>query len=142
MKMGTVKTEITLKRSSDVANVLSGLIQEKDVHMLTVQATVDTGAMTLIINEEIRERLGLGVADKKFVRVANGQRVECLVTEPVEVYWENRSSVEKAIVMPGLSEVLLGVTPLEAMDLMVDPVNLKLLGAHGDEWTEWVYFYY
>jgi len=140
--MGTVKAEITLKRSSDVANALSGLIPEKDVHTVTVQATVDTGAMTLIINEEMRERLGLGVTDRKFVRVADGHRVECMLTEPVEIYWKNRSSVENAIVIPGAPEVLLGVRPLEGLDLMVDPVNLKLVGVHGDEWTEWVYKYY
>jgi len=95
--------------------------------------------MTLIISEEIREWLGLGVADKKFVRVANGQRVECMVTEPVEIFWENRSSVEKVIVMPGLPEVLLGVTPLEVMDLMVDPVSQELVRAHDDDWAEWVF---
>jgi hypothetical protein len=28
---------------------------------------------------------------------------------------------------------LLGVIPLEFMDLMVDPVNRELVGVHGDE---------
>jgi clan AA aspartic protease len=136
--MGTVKTEITLKKSSDIAIANHGHMSEKDVHTVTVQATVDTGSMTLIINEEMRERLALGVVDRKFVRVADGRRVECLVTEPVEIYWKNRSAVERAIVLPGLPEVLLGVTPLEVMDLVVDPVKLDLVGAHGDDWTEWV----
>jgi len=135
-----VKAEITLKNSNDVGNARKGQLSEADIHMATVQATVDTGTMTLIINEEMRERLGVGVADRKFVRVADGRRVECLVTEPVEIYWKNRSSVEKAIVLPGVPEVLLGVTPLEVMDLMVDPVSLNLVGAHGDEWTEWVLY--
>jgi hypothetical protein len=29
--------------------------------------------------------------------------------------------------------VLLGAIPLEDMDLMVDPVNQRLVGVHGDE---------
>ncbi|MDR0474657.1 MAG: hypothetical protein LBH43_13425 [Treponema sp.] len=32
----------------------------------------------------------------------------------------------------GSSEFLLGVLPLEVMDLMVDTVNQRLVGAHGD----------
>ena len=136
--MGTVKAEITLKKSSDVTNALHGHIPEADVHSVTVQAVVDTGSMTLIINEEMRERLALTVVNRKNVRVADGRRVECMVTEPVEIYWKNRSAVERAIVVPEAPAVLLGVTPLEVMDLVVDPVNLELTGAHGDEWTEWV----
>ena len=36
-------------------------------------------------------------------------------------------------VVPDEDEVLLGVIPLEEMDLIVDPVNRLLIGAHGDE---------
>ena len=136
--MGTVKAEVTLKKSGDVTNALSGLISEADIHSVTVQATVDTGSMTLIINEEMRSRLALTAVDRKFVRVADGRRVECAVTEPVEICWKNRSAVERAVVVPEAPVVLLGVTPLEVMDLMVDPVRLELVGAHGDEWTEWI----
>ena len=136
--MGTVKVDVTLKKSSDVMNALNGLIPKENVHATTVQAVVDTGSMTLIINEKMREQLDLTVIDRKFVRVADGRRVECKVTEPVEIYWKNRSAVEMAVVIPESPVVLLGVTPLEVMDLMVDPVNLELVGVHGDDWTEWV----
>ena len=138
MKMGTVKAEITLKNSGDVARVRHGNILEADIHAATVEAVVDTGAMTLIINEEMRKQLALMVVDRKFVRVADGRSVECMVTEPVEIHWKNRSAVERAVVVPGSRVTLLGVTPLEVMDLMVDPVRLELVGANGDEWTEWV----
>jgi clan AA aspartic protease len=138
MEMGTVKAEITLKNVHDMAYAAIGSISAADVHTVTVQAMVDTGSMGLIINEEMRERLGLGLTDRKAVRVADGRRVECVVTEPVDIYWKNRSVIEKAIVIPGAPEVLLGVRPLEGLDLMVDPVNLKLVGVHGDEWTELV----
>ena len=33
----------------------------------------------------------------------------------------------------GGGEILLGALPLEDMDLIVDPTNQKLTGAHGDE---------
>jgi hypothetical protein len=35
--------------------------------------------------------------------------------------------------MPGSKKILLGAIPLEDMDLMVDPVNQKLTGVHGDK---------
>jgi hypothetical protein len=37
-----------------------------------------------------------------------------------------------AVVVKDASEFLLGVLPLEGMDLMVDTVNHRLIGAHGD----------
>jgi hypothetical protein len=36
------------------------------------------------------------------------------------------------LVVENASEVLLGVLPLEGMDLLVDTVNQKLAGVHGD----------
>ena len=137
--MGTVKVEITLKNLSDVSLANYGHITEADVHAETVEAVVDTGAMTLVINEKLREKLALKVTERKFVRVADGSRVECVLTEPVEICWKDRSAVQKAVVLPNAPVILLGVTPLEIMDLMVDPVRLELTGAHGDEWTEWLY---
>jgi len=136
--MGTIKSEITIKKTFDVLMAQNGIIPESEIHAATVQAVVDTGSMTLIINEEMRKHLALEAVDKKFVRVADGRSVECVLTEPVEIWWKNRSSVERALVVPQAPEVLLGVTPLEVMDLMVDPVRLELVGAHGNEWTEWV----
>ena len=35
--------------------------------------------------------------------------------------------------MPGTEEVLLGVIPLEDMDLMVDPKKEELIERHGDK---------
>jgi len=39
----------------------------------------------------------------------------------------------RALVVPGAEKVLLGVIPLEGLDLMVNPVTQELVGAHGDE---------
>ena len=33
---------------------------------------------------------------------------------------------------------LLGVVPLEDLDLMVNPVSQELVGIHGDEWLSMV----
>jgi clan AA aspartic protease len=130
--MGTTYAEITLKNSLDAGKAREGLIEEGDVRSVTVQAVVDTGAMTLVINEEIQQKLGLKVLRIRSALVANGQRVVCNETEPVEIEWRDRGSSLRAVVIPGAKRVLLGAVPLEDMDLMVNPVNQELVGAHGD----------
>ena len=130
--MGTVHADITLKNAADNANYERGLIKEEDVRSVTVSAVVDTGAMSLVISEELRQKLGLNVKGEKMALVANGQRVLCKVTEAVEIRWKNRYSSIPAVVIPGAAKVLLGVIPLEDMDLIVNPVTQELVGAHGD----------
>ena len=131
--MGTVYEEISLRSMRDVVNAKEGLVKEQDIPSVTVTSIVDTGAASLVINEEILQKLGLYVSHERTARVADGRRVHCKVTEPVEVLWKNRSTSCEAMVIPGAEFVLLGATALEMMDLMVDPVNLKLAGVHGDE---------
>ena len=130
--MGSVYAEIILKNANDNANCARGLIKEQDVHSVTVNALVDTGAMSLVINEDMCKKLGLRIIGEKSALVANGKRVYCKVTEPVEINWKNRASSIRAVVVPGARKVLLGVIPLEDMDLMVNPGTRELIGAHGD----------
>ena len=136
--MGTVHAEVTLKNVADGIRARDGHIKEMDIRSETVTAVVDTGAMTLTITEELCQKLGLTITAQKIVRTASGQRLSCGLTEAVEIHWKDRSAVERPIVVPGAPVVLLGVTPLEVMDLVVDPVHLELMGAHDDGWTEWV----
>ena len=110
--MGSVHAEITLKNATDEMKVREGFIKEEEVRSVTVQALVDTGAMSLVITEELCQKLGLRIMGKRPTRVANGQRESCKVTEPVEIRWKNRFSSLSALVLPGLKNVLLGVVPL------------------------------
>ena len=131
--MGIVHAEITLKNSWDVGNAENGLIKEQEIRQTTITAMVDTGAGTLVINEELRERLGLRIKGSRWATFANNEREKCEVTEPVEIHWKNRLTAVHALVVPDSGKVLLGAIPLEDMDLMVDPVRQMLVGAHGDE---------
>jgi len=130
--MGTVHAEITLRNAYDEGKVQEGLIGEEEVRSITVNAVVDTGAASLVINEEQFRRLGLGIQLERQARVADGRRVLCKVTKPVEIRWKNRRTSCEAMVIPGAETVLLGAIALEGMDLMVNPVALELVGAHGD----------
>jgi hypothetical protein len=67
------------------------------------------------------------------ITFANDAKEICRLTEPVEIHWNDRSVAIQALVVEDASEVLLGVLPLEGMDLIVDPVNQKLAGVHEDQ---------
>jgi clan AA aspartic protease len=131
--MGTVYAEITIKNAVDAGMERRGLLAEKDVRKITVEAIVDTGAVTLIINDEVRRKLGLSATGYYQATYANNTKEICEVAEPVEIHWKNRKTSCDAIIVPGAQAVLLGALPLEGMDLIVHPLEEKLTGAHGDE---------
>lgn len=97
-----------------------------------VKALVDTGAMFLCVPEAIATQLGFDVAEAESVRitVADGRSLKVPKIAPVRIEFANRSYVTEAFVLG--NEPLLGVVPIEAMDLIVDPVSqqLKVNPAH------------
>jgi clan AA aspartic protease len=130
--MGVFKEEITLENILDRGDANRGYIKESEVRKLKVEAMPDTGAWTLVINEDIRQKLGLTIEETSESSLADGQRGTYDVTISVKIRWKDRSTALPAVVVPNAKDVLLGALPLEAMDLMVDPVHGKLVGVHGD----------
>jgi len=131
--MYEVHTTITLKNGSDVVMASKGLIKEPEIRQVTLDAVVDTGAWCLVINEEVRAKLGLEVKGNDTVNLADGGRTECSIVGPVEVWWKDRCYFQDALMLSDSKEVLLGAIPLEAMDLIIDPRQGRLVGAHGDQ---------
>jgi clan AA aspartic protease len=131
--MGMVHAEITLKNIIDVAKVYDGLLAEKDVRQVTVNALVDTGAGTLVIDEDMCRKLGLKEKTLRRSSLADSSKVFCKTTFPVEVHWQDRETSCEALVLPYVDEVLLGAIPLEGLDLQPNPVSRTLEGVHGNE---------
>ena len=131
--MGTFLTEITLENVFDRGLADHGYLKDTEVRALTVEAMPDTGAWTLVINEEVREKLGLDIEDEVHSTLADGTMANYPRTKPVKIQWKNRSIALPALVIANAKEVLLGALALEAMDLIVDPVRQTLAGAHGDQ---------
>ena len=98
---------------------------------MTVQSIVDTGAWTVVINEETREKLGL--LDQGFgeATLADGKEEVYPMAGPLEIRWKNRRFTCDALVLPGAKDILLGAYPLEGMDLTINPKR-ELVGVHGD----------
>ena len=129
--------EITLANAKDDVRVEAGLL--KEIRTITVEAMPDTGARTLVINEEIRLKLGLKIEETSKSTLADGKTNTYNVTEGVKIRWKNRSTVLPALVVPDAQDILLGALPLEAMDLIVDPVRKQLAGTHGDMPVHYLY---
>jgi clan AA aspartic protease len=129
--MSTFNETITLSNVKDEARVEAGIM--KEVRTLTVDACIDTGAWNLVINEDIRARLGLKLIDTEFSTLADGSTKEYAMTEPVNFRWKNREFTLRAQVIPTADEVLFGALPMESLDVMLDPVAECLIGRHGDK---------
>jgi clan AA aspartic protease len=133
--MGFVYADITLRNAGDITIARREIEKESIIREIAVRALVDTGAGTLVINESIRQQLGLKIDEGNvhYAELADGSTVIYSRTEPVQIQWKNRKATFHAAVVPSAREVLLGAIPLEDMDLIVHPSKLELVGAHGDE---------
>lgn len=96
-------------------------------HQVQVNALVDTGATFMCVTEEIALQLGFDIAEvrQQTVILADGHQRKVPKIAPIEIVFENRSYVTEAVVLG--NEPLLGVIPLEAMDLVVDPRQQALI---------------
>jgi clan AA aspartic protease len=137
--MSIVYTEITLKNAVDMAIAAAGMVKDYEVRQTTVQALVDTGAWTLVINENIREELGLQITGSDSGTLADGAKGSYAMAGPLEVIWKDRRTICEAIVVPNAEDVLLGAIPLDALDLIVNPHEEKVMGAHGDKVLHYIY---
>lgn len=125
--MGTVRADIELISSDDLALERRGLLAPDQVRRMTVTALVDSGAYMLALNENVRVQLGLSKLDEQLAELADGSRLMLDIVGPVDVRFANRATTVRAIVLPGDGEILLGVIPLEDMDVIIDPKQQRLI---------------
>jgi len=130
--MSTIRTQITIKNAIDVGAADRGYITDAQVRTLTVEALADTGAWTLVIDEDTCQKLGLKLKGPEPGVLADGSTIVYQITEGVEVHWKDRHTVCPALVVPGADEILFGALPMEGMDLIVHPRKEEVVGAHGD----------
>ena len=88
---------------------------------ISVRALVDTGATHMIVTRHIALELGFDLEETSTysLTVAESRRVRVPRIQPVEIGFEDRTFLTEAAVLG--EECLMGVIPLEAMDLVVDP---------------------
>ena len=130
--MGEIHADVTLENPGDRAVVDRGYGQESDIRRSTIDAIVDTGAVTLVLPQNVVERLGLEQRGTAFVTYADERREERPLAGPVTVRIGNRSMSMDCVVGPPLSEPLLGQVVLETLDLIADCTNRTLTPRYPD----------
>ena len=92
-----------------------------------VSALVDTGATFMCVSEEIALQLGFDITEvsRQVVTLADGHQRKVPKIAPIEIAFGNRTYVTEAVVLG--NEALLGVIPMEAMDLIIDPRQQALI---------------
>ncbi len=125
--MGEVKVEVELENAVDRELFRRHYIQESEIRTARVHVLVDTGSVMLVLPQDLAEALGLREEGKAIVTYADERREERPVAGIVTVRVGNRSTNVNCVVGPPGSEPLMGQIVLEALDLLVDPVQQKLV---------------
>ncbi len=121
--MGEVVVEIELENLGDGYLVDRGVIKGNEIRRLKIQGLVDTGAVRVMLPQDIVEELGLKTIGKVIVTYANEQKEERDIAGGLLLRIGKRSMNTDCIVGPPRSEPLIGQIVLEALDLIVDSVK-------------------
>lgn len=125
--MGLVYADIVLYCWADIILQQSGYINENEIKKVQTKALVDSGAYMLAINEVIKNMLDLKVIKQQRMELAYGTLEDVDIVGPVSLWFENRQTSCNAVVLPGDNEVLLGVIPMEDLDVIIDPKSQSLI---------------
>jgi clan AA aspartic protease len=121
--MGIFRQKVKIINADDLALVNRGYLEQKAVREMDIPFLIDTGAYMMCINEQIQQQMQFTEREEHEVQLADGSYCAMMLVGPVEIQIFNRRTVADALVLPGDSEPLFGSIPLEALDLIVDPLE-------------------
>ena len=124
--MGEIVASMKLENAEDRGVVRRGLSDESTVRRATVDGVVDTGAVMLMLPEDVVSRLGLRTRRQVAVTSANEYRETRQVAGPVTVHIGDRFMNADCVSGPPSSEPLIGQVVLESLDLVADCANRTL----------------
>ena len=96
-----------------------------ELEAVEIDALADTGAVHMCIPQHIKIQLQLEEHDTKEVTLADGSHKVVPYVGPIELRYRNRIGFAGALVMG--DEALLGVIPMEDMDLVVVPKTRQVI---------------
>ena len=131
--MGEVRVEVKLTNAVDEALARRGFLSADKVRCYEADALVDTGAVRSVLPVHVVQQLGLAIVRKSRATYANDVTEDIDVTEMVGIELLTRRTTEETLVLG--SEVIIGQTVLESLDLLVDCVGRRVIGnpAHPDQ---------
>jgi predicted aspartyl protease len=135
MTMGKVTVSARIENLQDAYDVEKGVLRAEQVRAVEVSdALVDTGATLLSIPRRLVAELGLTRRRTRTARTAAGV-ISIGIFGGVRLTIQGRDCIAEVCEVPDDCPVLIGQTPLELLDFVVDPVGQRLIGnpEHGGE---------
>jgi clan AA aspartic protease len=131
--LGEVRVKVKLTNAVDEALVRRGLLSVDKVRHYEADALVDSGAVRSVLPSHVVKQLGLAIVRTTRVSYANDGAEDVDIAEVVGIDINGRRTTEETLVLG--SEVLIGQTVLESLDLLVDCTNHRVVGnpAHPDQ---------
>ena len=125
--VGRFSVDFEVANNDDLALVRRGLLQPDQVRRETIQGVVDSGAAMLVIPQTVVKRLGLPLGNTVKVRYADGRRAQRREAKGVFLKLLGRDDTFSAIIEPKRRKALVGAIVLEALDLLVDCQNQRVV---------------
>lgn len=125
--MGLVYADIQLTNVEDIFLAKRKQISKDSIKNITVNMLVDSGAYMMAVNEEVKMQLGLDVIETTAAQLADGSMITLDIVGPIEVNFKNRRCTVDAMLLKGDTECLLGAIPMEAMDVLIHPLQQELI---------------
>jgi clan AA aspartic protease len=127
MIMGHLYAEIEIVNAGELEMARRSLLDQDEVKRMHLAVLVDSGAWKLCINENIQSIMNLPYISKIGFRLADGQPVEYDLVGPVQIRFGGRRVICEAVVLPEDTRPILGVVPMEAMNLIIHPLREELV---------------
>ena len=126
-QMGRIITTLIITNRGDQVLAERGLMPGEDVRTITLKnVLVDTGATTLCLPANVIAKLGLTLLKEVDVATATGFS-KARIFEDAKISLCEREGTFECLELPGGTEPLLGVIPLEALGIELDLQNQKLI---------------
>jgi clan AA aspartic protease len=127
--MGETREQVTLTNAVEQGMARRGILPPGHVRQIVIDAIVDTGAVRSVLPQHVADQLGLQIVGQQVAQYADGRTASVGVTEPVVFQCQARTTLEEALVLG--TEVLIGQTVLEKLDLLADCVGRRLVPHPG-----------
>jgi clan AA aspartic protease len=118
-----MSTGITPQQGTPVGIVYADIVLTNPYlgKSVAVRVMVDTGTTHMIVTADIARELGFDLEETSTysLTVADTRWVRCPRIQPIEIRFDDRTYLTEAAVLG--DECLMGVIPLQAMDLVVNP---------------------
>ncbi len=126
-QMGRITTGLIITNRGDQVLAERGLMPVEEVRTTTLKnVLVNTGATTLCLPANVIAQLGLALLKEVDVATATGFS-KARIFEDAKISLCGREGTFECLELPGGTDALLGVIPLEALGIKLDLQNQKLI---------------